>query len=136
MHRINLKGPWEYEWLTSTAVEFPLAGRVKMPGDWRAAFGDAAGRVRFRRPFHRPTNLDDDERVWIAFDGVGGIGTVAINGHALGPLTTSDSPQRFDVTAHLEPNSALVVELEFDPSQNATQPGGLFASVGIEIESE
>ncbi len=103
VHRINLKGPWEYEWVDGVVEgepEFGFAktGRVKMPTDWLLVFGTATGTVRFRRRFHRPTNLAADERVWIAFAAVGGVGTVAVNGATIGSVVCSPEPQRFDAT--------------------------------------
>lgn len=134
VHRINLKGPWEYEWVEGVlAADVTNTGRVKMPADWQAFFGPVAGTVRFRRRFHRPTNLDADERVWIAFGGVGGTGTVDMNGTRLGAIESSLEPQRFDVTSLLQPNCELFVELRFIPDEQPSQPGGLYAPVAIEI---
>jgi beta-galactosidase/beta-glucuronidase len=128
-HRIHLKGPWELESPDPTST-----GRVTMPADWQSLFGTAAGRAVFRRRFHSPTNLEPDDRVWLVFDGVGGQGTVRINGEDVGRLQSSDQPQRFDIFATLQPFNEATVELEFDPATAAT-PGGLFAPVALEIES-
>lgn len=129
VHRIHLKGPWEYEWISSSA-DGPR-GRVTMPADWQSLFGEAAGRARFVRTFHRPSNLDD-ETVWLTFDGVGGEGPVTVNGVDVGRLVCCSGPQRFDVTPHLQFFSELAVELQYDPQRDA-EPGGLFAPVALEI---
>jgi len=134
IHRINLKGPWDYEWLDGPAVPASSDGRVTMPAEWNALFGPVAGRAVFRRRFHSPTNLEPDDRVWLVFDRVGGRGTVAVNGEVVGKLTSSDQSQRFDMAARLQPFNEAAVELEFDPATDAN-PGGLYAPVAIEIES-
>lgn len=138
VHRIRLKGPWQFEWIgdapAASGSDWQHSGRVKMPAEWSAIFGPAAGTVRFRRRFHRPTNLDDDERVWIVFDALGGTGTVLVNGAKLGELVTSATPQRFDMTAELQPSSELIVELTYSPAEPQSNAGGLFAPVAIEIE--
>jgi hypothetical protein len=134
LHRINLKGPWDYEWLDGPAAPPSSDGRVTMPADWESLFGPVAGRAVFRRRFHSPTNLEPDDRVWLVFDGVGGRGTVAVNGEMVGELTSSDRPQRFEMIARLEPFNEAVVELCIGPAAE-TNPGGLYAPVAIEIES-
>ncbi|MGH7129010.1 MAG: NRDE family protein, partial [Planctomycetaceae bacterium] len=81
IHRIHLRGPWDYEWLSTSAdsrIAVAPAGRMKMPASWRDRFGEAAGTVRFRRRFHRPTNLEPRERVFLVFDGIGGRGSVSL----------------------------------------------------------
>jgi uncharacterized protein with NRDE domain len=133
LHRMHLKGPWSYEWLDGSAMDRPPTGRVTMPADWESLFGAAAGRAVFRRRFHSPTNLEPDDCVWLAFDGVGGNGTVTVNGEVIGRLQASDRPQRLDMTARLQPFNETTVELEFDPTSG--NAGGLYAPVAIEIES-
>jgi beta-galactosidase/beta-glucuronidase len=140
-HRIRLKGPWEYEWRSSSAtadaataaIGFPRTGRVKMPASWQDAFGDEAGEVKFRRRFQKPTNLDPHERVSLVFDGIGGTGRVALNGQELGSVTASDDTQRYDVTLLLQASNELLVELAFEPRQSGSATGGLWGPVVIEI---
>lgn len=140
-YRIHLKGPWSFEWL-SEPLNTPLANsqnllagaRVRMPCDWQSIFGSAAGRVRFSRRFHRPTNLTADDRVKISFDGVGGAATVSMNDHPLGGVQNNTSTVSFDVTELLGPSNMLVVEVSFVPAEH-TAPGGLWGSVAVEIHS-
>ena len=135
VHRIHLRGPWEYELLSSPSGESSApSGRVTMPTDWRTLFGTANGRAVFRRRFHSPTNLEADDRVWIVFDGVEGRGTVTLNGSLLGDLKSSNTGQRYPMTAALHAFNELVVELTYDAAIDG-QRGGLFAPVAIEIES-
>lgn len=128
VHRINLKGPWEYE-----AAGGSPRGRVTMPADWQSLFDAAVTRASFRRTFHKPSNLDPNERVFLVLDAVGGTGTIALNGKPAGELTDSDRPQRFDVTDALQPFSELVVDLSVAPGYDG--PAGLHGVVALEIES-
>jgi beta-galactosidase/beta-glucuronidase len=136
-HRIHLKGPWQFEPLrrTGLAVDssgLPPAGRMIMPCSWQSALGDFRGAVRFTRAFHCPTNLDPDERVVLVFSAVGGDGEVRLDGHPLGNLSTSETPQAFDITDRLRPDMQLVVDLEF-VSPGETSPGGLWRPIALEI---
>lgn len=131
VHRMHLKGPWEYELRAGGPRE---SGVVTMPADWREVFTVDSGTALFRRRFHKPTNLDDDERVWIVFDALGGRGRVSVNGALVGNVATSTEPQRCDVTDRLLPFSELAVELEYDATADGV-PGGLYAPVAIEIEA-
>lgn len=145
VHRMHLKGPWQYEWIdgphdperpdqSQSVHDSPLltGSRVKMPTSWQSAFGQKSGCIRFSRRFQRPTNLDDNERVHIAFDGIGGYAVIAINNEEIGRLSDSDETNSFDITEKLKPSNELTVELTFSPDeQRAT--GGLYLPVAIEI---
>lgn len=128
VHRIRLKGPWEY-----SSADGSQSGRVTMPAEWDELFDRHINQATFRRLFHQPTNLDARDRVFLVFDGVGGEGEFLLNGQAAGELIESSEPQRFDVTELLQPFSELVVELH----RNATndRPGGLHDVVALEIEA-
>jgi hypothetical protein len=137
VHRIHLKGPWQYEPLRRNGPdldsdELPPPGRATMPCTWQQMLGEFRGVVRFVRPFHRPTNLDSDERVFVVFLAVGGQGDVRLDGHPLGRLETRDGPQAADITDHLRPDMQLSIDLEF-VSLGATAPGGLWGPVALEI---
>ena len=146
VHRIHLRGPWEYEWISdspnltkpqnrSERGSFPATGRVKMPADWESIFGAIFGTVRFRRRFHQPTNLDPHERVFIVFDGVGGAMRVWVNSRELGRIEETIEPIEFEVTELLRPSNLLVVEIEFNADADGLQAGELWAAVAIEIRS-
>ena len=109
------------------------AGRVKMPADWESLFGRQAGRVVFRRRFHRPTNLDPNERVLLVFEGVGGIARVELNGQALGTATDRETRTAFEITELLQPGNEISVDIEFDPVTSPSRRGGLWGPVAIEI---
>ena len=139
VHRIHLKGPWQYEPLRSVepnavSHELPPPGRATMPCTWQQMLGDFRGVVRFVRPFHRPTNLDPNERVFVVFLAVGGHGEVRLNGQPLGRLETRTGPQAAEITDHLCPDMQLSIDLEFI-STDAAIPGGLWGPVALEIRS-
>jgi hypothetical protein len=141
-YRIQLRGPWEFEPLTRadigpdgaivwTTEALPPAGRAQLPASWQDVLGDFRGRVRFRRRFHRPTNLTVDDRVRIVFEAVGGSGPVSINEHEIGRLQASDKSQAFEITRLLRGNDELVVELECTSVADAQT--GLYGAVLLEI---
>jgi beta-galactosidase/beta-glucuronidase len=131
MHRIRLIGPWEYEWLGDAAVNAP-SGQVRMPRDWRELFGDAYGTARFVRRFGRPTNLDENERVRLVFDGIGGAAVVQLNGVELGRVNLANRRAAFDITRRLHARNELAVTLTVDtPLVDA----GLWGVVALDIDS-
>lgn len=127
-HRIELRGPWE---VISPGGEPADARRVALPQPWNALFGAVAGRAVYLRSFHRPTNLDPQERVYLVFGACGGRGTVLLNQVQVGELA-ADSGGEFDVTVHLQLRNRLRVEIEFDPAISSS-PGGISAAVALEI---
>jgi hypothetical protein len=139
-HRIHLRGPWECEPLRS--AEFAESGdpapsdavRVTMPAPWREIHGDRRGRARFRRKFHRPTNLDPDERLFLVFEGVRGRAVVDLDDRRLGEIAGGSPSVEFEVTRLVRPNSELVLDVEYDPAlDEATPPTTLWRTVALEI---
>jgi len=153
-HVIRLRGPWEYEPLErfvrlvdgpycSETEGLPPAGKVQLPCDWSATLGhDFRGRVRFTRHFNCPTNLDAEERVWLAFDGVDYQAQVLLNDHKLGWVQGYERPRRVEITTKLQPHNLLLVEVSLpasvfrDPDARpgrAGAAGGLIGEVRLEI---
>ena len=110
-------------------------GTVTMPQDWRALFGDVSGNVEFRRKFHRPTNLDSHERVFVVFTEIRGTGTVELNQTAVGQFSLTDPTVEIDVTNLLASFNLLSVQLEFDPGREPNVEGGLYGPVALDIRS-
>ncbi len=144
-HRIHLKGPWFYEWLDGSGglkteldeaatLDSPLLtdSRIRMPASIKESFGEVSGRILFRRRFQRPTNLDDNERVHIAFDGIGGRAEIAVNGQTLGTVENNSETVSFDMTSLLGPSNELTVDLTISWGVDQS-PGGLYEPVAIEI---
>jgi hypothetical protein len=129
-HRITLRGPWEYELLDPSQVAGAKSGKARLPDEWISLFGEYRGRIRWKRRFHRPTNLAPHDRVCLVFTGVGGRGMAALNGELLGEITAAPPARIFDITRRLRGEEELVVELEF---QDQMGPGGLFGPVVLEI---
>lgn len=124
-YRIRLAGPWEYRLLDQTP---PVAGRMTIPCHWKGSeAGRMTGPVRFMRRFGRPRQLDDHERVWLTFAGVGGTAAVSLNGALLGRQDGEEGPFEFPVPTLLRARNELVVDLE------AAERGGLWGEVALEI---
>lgn len=126
-HRITLRGPWN--------VTHPLPGVAEqrtLPQSWQELFGPSRGIARFERVFHRPTNLDSDEAVWLVLTEVRGAGQVTVNGHQLGEWTTATDSPRFDLTPHLQPTNRLQIDLEIAVTPDSP-PAGLHHPVVLEI---
>ena len=82
-------------------------------------FGDVAGKACFRRRFHKPTNLEPHERVYIVLEEIKGRVQISINDSVLG---TADNPQEtidYEITQYLKPFNELRVEIEFDPASTS-----------------
>ncbi|MES2792944.1 MAG: hypothetical protein V4719_25250 [Planctomycetota bacterium] len=137
MHRINLKGPWEFQPLArstgDTNAELPGRGTVKFPAAWEDFLGDFRGRTRFFRPFNRPTNLDAHERVELVLDGVGGTAVIRLNQQAVGTVGDSEQSARFDITQMLQLHNVLEIDVEWGGASGT--PGGLWAPVSLEIST-
>ena len=148
LHRMNLKGPWDYEWLdgpypigeavsdseATAENEFLLAhSRVRMPSSIQDAWGEVTGRIRFQRRFQKPTNLEGHERVHIAFDGLGGQATVSLNDEPLIELTDLSEPCTIDVTERIGQSNVISVELTWNAAECSSEKSGLWKPVAIEI---
>lgn len=130
IHRIRLRGPWNYEWLGDSKHD-PKNGKVSLPKEWRELFGDVGGHVRFQRTFHCPTNLSEASRVDLVFEGIGGEAKVTLNNRQF-IETVNENPIRLVITEHLRPTNDLQVEVRFQTEQTP-QPGGLWGLVVLEI---
>lgn len=136
-HRISLRGPWQYEWVSPPVgdVSQATSGRTAIPVTWQELFGPIPGTTRFRRRFHRPTNLEPHEQVRILFENLGGSAVVSLNGTPLGTIPRGQSTAEFNVTNHLQPANELTVDLTFDPHHDLSTRTGLLAPIVIEIRS-
>ena len=138
-HRIQLKGPWDFGW-KSAIVEglepASLSGTVTMPSDWRTLFGCRSGTAEFRRKFHRPSNLDAHETVFLVFTAIRGQVAVGLNRHQLGDFIGTGASVEFDVTSFLKEFNELRVEIAFDSEFEPDIAGGLYEVVALDIRSE
>lgn len=150
MHRIQLKGPWEYRPISGSntteatagamdhpltlvpeLIELPAPGTIKFPASWDVFLGAFRGTVEFRRPFNCPTNLSAKERVDLVLDGVGGDADVKINGVYLGDIPNSTGRGRFDVTRYLRLHNEIRVTVT--RTLATPDPCGLWGTVSLEI---
>ncbi len=135
-HRIQLKGPWEYDW-KSVVVDGsgpePRSGTVTMPRDWQSIFGDRSGAAEFRRKFHRPTNVESHETVILVFNGIRGQTAVSLNRDLLGEFIGTGDAVEFKVTSLLKEFNELRVEIAFDPQFEPDVSGGLHGVVALDI---
>ncbi len=147
VHRMHLKGPWGFDWIDgpvasagsgqgNQAVPCEATGKIRLPATWQSAFGAVSGTVRLSRRFGCPTNLDDTEKVFLIFTGVGGKARFHVNAVEMGTVENPDQPTEFEVTQLLQPNNILLVEIQFDATESDENPGGLWGPVAIEIRSD
>lgn len=94
-HPIRLRGRWDFEVLSEPA--------------------SACGRYRYRRTFHRPSNLDPHERLWLVCEGRG---TLFCNGRLLG-----EAPNEFEITPLLAAQNEVRLEVELGGSGEPSQTG-------------
>ena len=156
-HIIRLRGPWQLEPLQRFVKRsyggydgptggLPPNGRWKMPADWCETMGpDFLGVVRYRRTFHRPTNVDPRQRVWLVVEPPRSCGMVRLNGEFLGYARFGAPAGRFDVAHLLTTTNSLEIEVEHpELDENGMPlddgsvhvPGGLVGEVRLEIESD
>src|SRR5438552_1503551 len=134
-HRIRLRGPWECEPLArivrppegrseARTDSLPPPRRMTLPGRWHeGGLTDFVGRVRFRRRFGSPRQLDPHERLWLTFAGAEASAEVWLNGHFLGRHQGSEAFE-FEVTSLLQARNELIVEVEA-----LSDNGGLWGEV-------
>ena len=129
-HRIRLRGPWDCEplerRLPGAALPSPL--RMILPCRWTdGGLKDFSGRVRFRRRFGYPGQIDAYERVWLTLAGVSDHAEVQLNGAALG-LCAGEGPFESEVTRLLRPRNELIVDVE-----GPADRGGLWGETALEV---
>lgn len=131
-HCINLQGPWRWIWLSGEVLD-EQSGRVTMPASWRDIFGSQSGIAEFQRRFQKPTNLEPDDGVFLAFYGIGGQSQIRVNGIELArdvssPITIGIS----DVLNASNLISVVVIRTADGPPPDCC---GLFDRVVLEIRS-
>jgi hypothetical protein len=89
---------------------------------------DFAGRVRFRRSFGAPKQLDPHEHVWLTLGGADSAAWVWLNSQFLGHHEGGSDSFEFEVTSLLGNRNKLVVEVE-----GSAEAGGLWGEVALEI---
>lgn len=99
---------------------------MTMPCHWsQGGLPGFTGRVRFRRSFGYPGRLDDYERVWLTFAGIGGEAESVLNDRPLGRIATGSA---FEITSFLRPRNELVIEID-----GTAEQGGLWGEIVLEV---
>jgi hypothetical protein len=111
-------------------------GTTAMPCDWHSLFGPVAGTATFSRRFHRPSNLEPHERVWLICTGVRGSGSVSLNDELLTEFSSDGEAVECEVTSRLQPFNIVSMRLSVGSIEEPQRPGGLFEPVVLEIRSE
>ena len=129
-HRIRLRGPWECQpllWHGDNAdYALPTPRRMTMPCHWsQGGLPGFTGRVRFRRSFGYPGRLDDYERVWLTFAGIGGEAEAVLNDCPLGRIATESA---IEITSLLRQRNELAIEID-----GTSEQGGLWGEVALEV---
>ncbi len=102
--------------------------RMTLPCRWAdGGLPDFTGRVRFRRRFGYPGQIDDWERVWLTFEGASDRAVVRLNGVEIGDHA-GDGPFEFEVTRLLRPRNELVVDVD-----GTAERGGLWGETALEV---
>ncbi len=128
-HRIRLRGPWDCEPLERQPLgDLPPPRRMTLPCRWAdGGLPDFTGRVRFRRRFGCPGQIDDWERVWLTFEGAPDRAVVRLNGADLGEHA-GDGSFEFDATRLLRLRNELVVDVD-----GTAERGGLWGETALEV---
>jgi hypothetical protein len=138
VHKIRLKGPWNYQWLASDPpdqdIPDPATGRVHVPVTWQECFGARTGLVRWTRRFQRPRFLDPDERVLLGLDGLVGIERVCLNHDELALRDVGLPERKYDLTDWLLPSNQLEIEMRHAPGDDPLR-GGLAVPAVLHIAS-
>jgi hypothetical protein len=115
-----------------------------MPADWSATCGaDFLGRVVYRRVFHRPTGLDNGERVFLVVEPARSEACITLKEKLVGFVHAGEETKRFEITGRIEDDNKLEIIVDHpaldcmrstvgDP--RLLPPGGLVGEVRLEIE--
>ena len=122
-HQIRLRGPWQAEPIDPPGEP----RRVILPATLAGCGLGNCRRVRFRRRFGRPRQIDAYERVWLVGEPITGRAAFQLNGRE---LATVDSavPFSFPVTDLLAERNELTIDLTVASGEN-----GLSGDIALEI---
>lgn len=94
-----------------------------------------AGKACFRRRFHKPTNLDPEEKVYIVCSQLRGRARINVNETVLGTCDGYQEMIDFEITPLLKDANELAIEIEYS-IEEASQHNLLWEWVAIDIRSE
>jgi hypothetical protein len=103
--------------------------QVAIPCTWNdAGLAELSGRVRFRRRFSAPGQIDAHERVWLTFEGGECCAELCLNGHFLGRHEEASGHFEYDVTPLLKRRNELTVDMDSHDGH-----GSLWGEVALEV---
>lgn len=110
LYAIRLQGPWRYEWYAPDDPDaVSKSGTMRLPDPAARFEMRTCTSLRLKRRFHRPTNLDADERVMVLLPGGCRPSSVEVNGQEVEfPKIVGDRPAA-DVTGQLRESNELVL---------------------------
>ncbi len=137
IHRIRLKGPWEWAVPTPSPAQAWTWNRIRLPDEWDR-LPAIAGPVWFRRRFHAPTGITPNDRLHVAIATTKPLDSVYLNGEPLprqpSAIVAAEPVIRFEMTQALAARNLL--EIFFGEGISPPQlDGGLGQPVVMEIES-
>ncbi len=154
VHPIRLHGPWQATVLRSDdgedsgeafvsgsescqsdsensikrLIPWGATKKLTIPGNWHDWLGESfSGVVRYERNFGLPTNLADEQMIWLVIESVNQFAHVWLNGTPLGEMRLGQPPLRRPVRALLQNRNCLQIDVEF--SRRAL--GGPIATAGL-----
>jgi len=130
---MQLKGPWKYQWIgaANSVSEVNLAGHIKLPDGWDNLFVQHSGQVRLSRRFGKPTNLEQEEAVFLIFEQTTGLVQIFLNEQRLDWTVDNQSTRACNITGLLQENN--YIDADFDVAWKTERPAPLFNMVCLEI---
>ena len=152
LHRIFLKGPWEYEVFRNSDYQASLNRsslkrnpRIHMPATWfdvkkkvtelGKVDSPAVSDCRFARTFHRPTGLSTEEQVWLVVTGLTFHGEILLNGTLLGVISSEKPDGDFEITSLLRPRNQLELRIASVDISEYENDRTVWDTVSLEMRS-
>ena len=151
LHRILLKGPWEYVGGTDSVhsnAEKPARiaesrSRIHLPATWGeiSEWLDtrSPGKTsqhpafEFARWFHQPTNLETGESVWLVINGLTGAVSIHLNDVHIRPAIAGEHAWESEITSLLKLRNHLVLRLEPHSPSDDRSAQMIWESVALEM---
>ncbi|MFN0199834.1 MAG: hypothetical protein ACKVT0_24030 [Planctomycetaceae bacterium] len=151
LHRILLKGPWEYVGGADSDhsnVEKPARfaesrSRIHLPATWGEVFEWLDARspgktfqhlsLEFARWFHQPTNLETGETVWLVIQGLTTAVSTHLNDVHIRPAIVGEHAWESEITSQMKLRNRLVLRLEPHSPSDDYSADRIWESVALEM---
>ncbi len=144
MYRIRLGSAWRVHFAHGDAgLQPPDSDRsdikFDLPARGEILQGLAkSGSFALRRSFNRPSNLNDEQRVWLTFTSLMDGARIVLNGSVLSAKSATESNEvaltSFEVHDQLRPSNELAIE--FESCSSLRSDTIILATVSLDIESD